>query len=60
MHYFVVLVLRSLYNFALVGRLILTWFPTRPAALERPLRYGDYLVILCYFVFVLVRFVIRT
>eukprot|EP00210_Caulerpa_lentillifera_P003905 g3730.t1 len=27
----------SLYNFALVGRLILTWFPSRPAALERPL-----------------------
>ena len=30
---------RNLYNFALVGRLILTWFPSRPPALERPLRY---------------------
>lgn len=29
---------RNLYSFALVGRLILTWFPSRPPALERPLR----------------------
>ena len=33
-----VIICRNLYNFALVGRLLLTWFPSRPPALERPLR----------------------
>eukprot|EP00803_Ostreobium_quekettii_P001495 evm.model.scf_1232.4 EVM.evm.TU.scf_1232.4 scf_1232:31674-33368(+) len=28
---------RNLYNFCIIGRLLLTWFPQRPQALEGPL-----------------------
>ena len=34
-------VYRSLYNTAIIGRLLLTWFPNPPAALASPLRYAS-------------------
>ena len=33
-----IIICRNLYNYALIGRVLLTWFPSRPPALERPLR----------------------
>ena len=39
---------RSLYNTAIIGRLLLTWFPNPPAALATPLRSVPLLDITIY------------